>query len=442
MACCNGGYHEFNLDWFLKRFKEIEEEWDGTKKWLQDWINSFNIEQEVKNVMQEWLDDGTIENLINQEIFGELNEKVNTNTQNISSLETRMSEAETDIAGNATAIRSVDNRVDELEARKPINMLGKRFVLLADSYGEFGCMEQFISVMLGTAVESKWTGGAGFTKSGEQSFTEMLDSLNPHDDIDYVVVFGFYNDSFDVNNIGSNVITFRNVMNRKYPGAELILVNQGWSGNVEYQGQFQYMLQSLNNISGNNLYTLINTWQVLHIYSNMQSDLIHPTERAGVIQGAIAAKILRGSNPIYNFPIQQVTPSYINGWQAYGSTAAPYQEMNESECLLHFVNDVNHYGIDAGTNIKCNGSNYVEIFEFPLNKGCIIGSGDMLLNIPCILGLANGTYRAASCTLEVYNRKLRVRPYLLNSAGNDFETIQLNSIQWTPCTIRSNILHI
>ena len=151
MGCCNGGYHEFNLDWFLKRFKEIEEEWDGTKKWLEDWINSFNIEQEVKNVMQEWLDDGTLENLINQEIFGELNKKVDTNTQDISSLKERMS---------------------ELETRKPINMLGKRFILLADSYGEYDIFDGFINVMQGIRVESSWLGGAGFTKTGNQSYNK------------------------------------------------------------------------------------------------------------------------------------------------------------------------------------------------------------------------------------------------------------------------------
>lgn len=339
-------------------------------------------------------------------------------------------------------IRSVDDRVDKLEARKPINMLGKRFVLLADSYGEFGCMEAFASELGGSIVESTWVGGAGFTKTGNQQYLTMLNGLPNHNDIDYVIVFGFYNDSFDVNNLRSAIYTFKNQVQTKYPGAQLALVNQGWSANVEYQGNFQYLCETLMNIQAINLGIVINTWKYLHIYSNMQSDLIHPTANAGIVQGGMAAMILAGGNPDVIFPIRQVTPNYINGWQAYGSTGAPYQEMNGSECLLHFVNNANHYGIDAGTNIKCNGSNYVEIFEFPANTGCIIGSGDMLLNIPCILGLSNGTYRQASCTLEVYNRKLRVRPYLLNSNGNDFETIQLNSIQWTPCTIRSNINHI
>lgn len=422
MGCCNGGYHEFNLDWFLKRFKEIEEEWDGTKKWLEDWINSFNIEQEVKNVMQEWLDDGTLENLINQEIFGELNKKVDTNTQDISSLKERMS---------------------ELETRKPINMLGKRFILLADSYGEYDIFDGFINVMQGIRVESSWLGGAGFTKTGNQSFLTMLNALPNHSDIDYVVVFGLYNDSFDVNNLPDKIIEFKNSAIVKYPGAEIVIVNQGWSKDVSLQGQFQYLIDKVTNGFAADFVTVIHTWKYLHVYDRIANDKIHPASNTiGNFLGGLAGKILLGGNLNFCFPIQQIKPTYMNGWQAYGNTDSPYQEMNDSECLLHFVNNINHYGIDRGVNIKCNGSNYAEIMEFPNNKGCIIGSGDMLLNIPCILGLKNGSYRQASCTLEVYNSRLRIRPYLLNTAGNDFETISLNSIQWTPCTIRSNINHI
>lgn len=358
-----------------------------------------------------------------------------SNATNIVNLQTSMKQAESDI-------QSVDTRVKALETRKPENMLKKRFVMIADSYGEFGCMEAFASELGGTIVESTWVGGAGFTKTGNQQYLAMLNGLANHNDIDYVVVFGFYNDSFDVNNLRSAIYTFKNQVQEKYPGAQLVLVNQGWSGNVEYQGNFQYLCQALMDIQANNLGIVINTWKYLHIYSNMQSDLIHPTTNAGVIQGGMAAMILAGGNPDVIFPIQQIAPNFINDWQTYGGTTTPYQEMNGSECLLHFVSDCNHYGIDKGTTIKCNGSNYVEIFEFPANQGCIIGSGDMMLNVPCILGETSGNYRMASCTLEIYNRRLRIRPFCLNQTGTDFVTISLNSIQWTPCTIRSNINHI
>lgn len=442
------------LFWCVKKIAETQEgvvtEWSELYEWVDNYFKNLNLQPEVDKKLEEMASDGTLERIINQEIFGELNTKVNKNASNITALSGRVSNNEEDIIslGNrmTTAegdINKVEGRLTSLETRKPINMLGKRFILIADSYGEYNVFDGFINVMQGSIVEKSWKGGAGFTKTGEQSFLTMLNALPNHSDIDYVVVFGLYNDSFDVTNLPSKIIEFKNRVVVKYPGAEIVVVNQGWSKDVSLQGQFQYLIEQVTNGFAAGSITVINTWKYLHVYDRIADDKIHPASNTiGNVLGGLAGKILLGGNLNFCFPIQQVNPTYINDWQAYGGTTAPYQEMNDSECLLHFVNDTNHYGIDAGTNIKCNGSNYVEIMQFPKNKGCIIGSGDMLLNIPCILGLTNGTYKQASCTLEVYDSKLRVTPFLLNSTGNDFETIQLNSIQWTPCTIRSNINHI
>lgn len=422
MGCCNGGYHEFNLDWFIQRFKEIEKEWDGTKEWLKNWVESFDISGEVKKVLQGWIDDGTFEKIINEEVLGELNNKV---------------------AQNSTAIQGLDSRVKALETRKPENMFNKRFIMIADSYGEFNLFEGFRAQLNGTIVESIWKGGAGFTKTGDVKYLNMLNTLPDHNDIDYVIVFGFYNDTFDTNNLRPAIEAFVNQAKIKYPDAQIVLVNEGWSTNPAYQGNFQYLIESINNEWIGNGVTVINTYKWLHVYSRMNSDGIHPSNAGvGSSLSAIAAKILAGGNINFSFPIQQIVPTYINGWQKYGDTSEPFQEMNDSECLLHFTADVNHFGIDAGTNIKCDGHNYVEIMELPANKGCIIGSGDMLLTIPCILGDKAGKYYQASVTLEMYNRRLRIRPYMLNTTGNDYATITLNSIQFTPCTIRSNINHI
>ena len=446
MACCNG-YHEFNLDWLIERFKEIEDEWNGTEEWLQNWVESFDISGEVRKVLQGWIDDGTFEQIINEEVLGDLNNKVNQNTSDISALESKheqdIDELESKIAGNSAAIQGVDSRVKELEKRKPINALGKRYILIADSYGQYEIFDGFINVLNGIIVEQKWVEGAGFTKTGDQSFTTIINSLPSHSDVDYVVVFGLYNDSFDVNNLTTKVVEFKNAALDKYPGAQIVIVNQGWSSDPSLQGQFQYLIEHATSGFAANSVTVINTWKYLHVYSRIADDKIHPSSNAvGKQLGSLAGKILAGGNLDISFAIRQIQGTFINGWQAYGSWSTPYQEMNNEEVLVHFVSNSNHVGIDAGTSIKCNGNNYVEVYEFPDHKGCVIGSGDMLLNVPCLLGDTSNIYRQASCTLEIYDRKLRIRPFLLNTEGNDFATIALNSIQWTPCTIRGNINHI
>lgn len=49
-------FHELNLDWFLQRFKELENEWNNINVSLRQWL---------EEKMQQWLDDGTIADYLN-----------------------------------------------------------------------------------------------------------------------------------------------------------------------------------------------------------------------------------------------------------------------------------------------------------------------------------------------------------------------------------------
>lgn len=121
MACCNGGYHEFNLDWFIKRFNEIQTEWDGTKEWLKNWVDSFDISGEVKKVMQEWVDDGTFERLINEVVLNDINEKVDSLEQELN-----------------TEKETIDENTANIAELKTLGLQGKNVAFFGDSltYGE------------------------------------------------------------------------------------------------------------------------------------------------------------------------------------------------------------------------------------------------------------------------------------------------------------------
>ena len=78
---------------------------------LQNYVNNYfdnlDVQEEINNKLDEMVEDGTLATVINQEIFGELNEAISTNTENIDSLETS------------------------------VNLLtNKKFVLIGDSYLE------------------------------------------------------------------------------------------------------------------------------------------------------------------------------------------------------------------------------------------------------------------------------------------------------------------
>lgn len=224
MGCCNGGYHEFNLDWFLSRFKEIESEWDGTKEWLKNWVNSFDIEGEIKKVMQEWIDDGTIENIINQQIFGELDNRVTQNSKEIQALKNE----DTGIKNNITAIKAA-------------GLFGKQIDWFGDSLmrgeTEGGSVVSqpipsiFASMTGATCVNHAESGA---TIANNEWATKVINQVNEADltDSDYVIVQGGINDYFlnypigDDSLVGSftaGLIEIFNTIDNKNHSAKIIM---------------------------------------------------------------------------------------------------------------------------------------------------------------------------------------------------------------------------
>lgn len=67
---------------------------------LLDYVNNYfkelNVQEEINNKLDQMAEDGTLANIINQEIFGELNEKINQNSENISLLQKKLDSFELD----------------------------------------------------------------------------------------------------------------------------------------------------------------------------------------------------------------------------------------------------------------------------------------------------------------------------------------------------------
>ena len=68
MGYCRN-YHEFNLDWFISRFKELENEWQDVKtewKSAKEFINNklSSIPEEIRKIFAEMLEDGSLEQFI------------------------------------------------------------------------------------------------------------------------------------------------------------------------------------------------------------------------------------------------------------------------------------------------------------------------------------------------------------------------------------------
>lgn len=103
---------------------------------LQDYVNNYfnnlDVNQEVQNIIDKLVQDGTIKNLINDDLFKELNESININKENINRLEKELNESvninreninklENEIESSSTKLKTeLENQISKLANGSPI----------------------------------------------------------------------------------------------------------------------------------------------------------------------------------------------------------------------------------------------------------------------------------------------------------------------------------
>ena len=94
---------------------ELNEAFQQLKEWVENYFSSHDFQEMVNNKLDEMAKDGTLASLINKVIFGELNQKVDTNANNISAIDDR--------------INNIYNFKDTLKQG------GKKILFMGDSIG-------------------------------------------------------------------------------------------------------------------------------------------------------------------------------------------------------------------------------------------------------------------------------------------------------------------
>lgn len=103
-----------NDDWIINTIKQLlsewkvtEDNWKETKDYITDYFKNLDVSEEIADKLDNMAEDGSLANIINEQIFNELNSRVEKNESDISNL---LSEVDDKLEENQTLI---DTKLEE-----------------------------------------------------------------------------------------------------------------------------------------------------------------------------------------------------------------------------------------------------------------------------------------------------------------------------------------
>ena len=120
----NTDYEQFKADVNseIESFEsDINADMQDLKNYVDEYFESLDIEQSIRDVLEEMTEDGTLEELLNQTVLANINSHLSTLDTEISGLTTRVGTLETDNTTNKTNITNLTGRVGTLESDNTTN---------------------------------------------------------------------------------------------------------------------------------------------------------------------------------------------------------------------------------------------------------------------------------------------------------------------------------
>lgn len=173
--------------------KEVQELYTELKSYVDNYFENLDVQEEINNKLDEMATDGTLADIINQEIFTQIN-------QDINDLKGRMTQAESDI-------NNIEPRIESLE----VGNINEEIVIIGDSYLAGQSLDSPTTQNFGYLLMQKlgmttnnfhiWAeGGSSFVITGNQGhtwetiITSKIGTLSDPSKITKVIFAGGYND--------------------------------------------------------------------------------------------------------------------------------------------------------------------------------------------------------------------------------------------------------
>lgn len=316
---------------------------------IQNWLDNLDLQDEVDNKLDQMAEDGTLAEIINQEVFGQIND-----------------------------------RLDTIES--------ERTIFIGDSYGagvtnETGVyitswidyMIQKMHLTTGNYYKIA-TPGAGFIREGSESGYNFIESLQAEinnitdkDTIKNIIVCGGYNDNtYSLTNIQNAITTFVNYCKTQFPNATVYIGEIGYRyGNSSSDATTKLNIQNV----------------VYNAYANCTPSSENRTNDYVYLHGV--ENILKSS--VKNYMYENNAHPKADGQKALANGI--YQAFKKGTCEIY----ANNSGTITPVN---NGSTSGELYFTYVNEMFMITLGNLTFNWAADnnMSLTNGGTKIANVT--------------------------------------------
>lgn len=363
---------------------------------LNNWFINLDVQDEIDNKLNEMADSGELAEIINEEIFENLNSEINL---------------------LATKVHGT-----YFENRK--------YILIGDSYadgytpdGNVTSWEQLFVNLTGlTNTIQKHLGGTGFVNLVQnKNFQSLLEEVPDDNSVTDIVVLGGYNDiNYNKSQITNSITSFIAKANEKFPNANVSIGFVGWCRDSSLIYQLSIACQYYRECCGYyNASYLNNIEYTLHNYfDDFSSDGIHPNlnGQTKIVRNLIQS-LMTGScnNPTVFTQVGVSYDSNVSG-TPFGSALTCFQNNNivsvslSSQITIEFVEAFDTTGI-------------AEVEIGTINNGYIVGSEYNLTatTVQIIVHDENG-YCACIGNIVFRDGKIYLQFSDINDSGNNYRS--------------------
>jgi hypothetical protein len=375
---------------------------------LQDYVNNYfdnlDVQDEINNKLNEMAEDGTLNRIINQEIFGNINQSIDNINQNIE-----------DINSDITNL-SIPN----IKRNRKYCFIGDSYDANWNPEQEVGRWSDIVIRVLNLSENEYIRNALGGACLGnpENSFYNLINQLDNDNAITDIVIAGGYNDQYyNLETIATAGRQVDTLIKQKFPNATIHLGFIGWSKNGLTNKTLKNTI--FNYIRTSKLlgwHFLVNCEYSLKDYVNcFNYDGVHPTTYGLELIGRNIAEAL-----IYN------TADVFLEKTLGGTSSGVCNSLGLAETKITLKNDITSItnngltilGIANNTEYSANGNNPLEIGE--LDSTLIWGYD---VNVPFTgWAIDNGQYRNINGHLNFQNGKIYLFFRDLETSGYHYYT--------------------